>query len=44
MLNFASWTSTLPIMLIGMVGIFLVIGVIILSVMLLGKLTGGKKD
>lgn len=34
-----SWTYTLPVMLIGMVGIFLVIGVIILVVMLLSKLT-----
>ena len=39
-MNIASLTQTLPIMLIGMVGIFLVISVIILVVMLLGKLTG----
>ena len=38
-MNFASLAQTLPIMLIGMVGIFLVIAVIILVVMLLGKLT-----
>lgn len=43
MLNFSSWATTLPIMAIGMVGIFLVIGMIILAVMLLGKITG-KKD
>lgn len=41
-MNFASLTQTLPIMLIGMVGIFLVIAVIILVVMLLGKLTGNR--
>ena len=39
-MNIASLTQTLPIMLIGMVGIFLVIAAIILVVMLLGKLTG----
>lgn len=42
-MNLASISTTLPIMLIGMVGIFIVIGVIILSVYLLGKLTN-KKD
>lgn len=41
-MNFASLVQTLPIMLIGMVGIFLVIAVIILVVMLLGKLTGNR--
>ena len=41
-MNFASLAQTLPIMLIGMVGIFLVIAVIILVVMLLGKLTGNR--
>lgn len=39
-MNFASLSQTLPMMLIGMVGIFIVIAVIILVVMLLGKLTG----
>ena len=39
---FASLAQALPIMLIGMVGIFLVIAVIILVVMLLGKLTGNR--
>lgn len=43
MLNLSSWATTIPIMAIGMVGIFLVIGMIILAVMLLGKITG-KKD
>lgn len=38
-LNLLSWETTLPILLIGMVGIFLVIGVIVLAVILLGKLT-----
>lgn len=44
-LNFASLASTLPVMLIGMVGIFIVIGVIIAAVYLLNSLTGNdKKD
>ena len=38
-LNLLSWETTLPILLIGMLGIFLVIGVIVLAVTLLGKLT-----
>lgn len=42
MLNLSSWATTLPIMAIGMVGIFLVIGMIILAVMLLSKITGKK--
>lgn len=42
-MNLASWTTTLPVMLIGMVGIFIVIGVIILAVYLLGKVIS-KKD
>ena len=41
-MNIASLAQTLPIMLIGMVGIFLVIVAIILVVMLLGKLTGSR--
>ena len=41
-MNIASLAQTLPIMRIGMVGIFLVIAVIILVVMLLGKLTGNR--
>ncbi len=44
MLNFASMSQTLPMMAIGMAGIFLVIGVIVLIVMALGRVTGGKKD
>ncbi len=39
MLHLSSWMTTLPIMLIGMVGIILVIGVIVLAVMLLNRLT-----
>ena len=34
--------TTLPMMLIGMVGILLVIGVIVLAVMLLNRLTNRK--
>jgi len=44
MINASSWIATLPIMVIGMVGIFIVIGVIILAVMLLQKFTGGKGE
>ena len=39
MLHLSSWMVTLPMMLIGMVGIILVIGIIVLSVMLLNRLT-----
>ena len=42
MLHLSSWMTTLPIMLIGMVGIVLVIGVIVLAVMLLNRLTSRK--
>ena len=42
MLHLSSWMTTLPIMVIGMVGIILVIGIIVLSVMLLNRLTGRK--
>lgn len=38
-MNFASLTTTLPMLLVGMLGIFLVIGVIILAVCLLNKVT-----
>ncbi len=38
-----SWKETLPIMAIGMVGIFLVIGVIILITYGLNKLSNRKK-
>lgn len=41
-MNIASLAQTLPIMLIGMVGIFLVIAAIVLVVMLLGKLTSSR--
>ena len=40
MLHLSSWMTTLPIMVIGMVGIILVIGVLVLAVMLLNRLTG----
>ena len=42
MLHLTSWMTTLPIMVIGMVCIVLVIGVIVLAVMLLNKLTSRK--
>ena len=42
MLHLSSWMVTLPLMLIGMVGIILVIGIIVLSVMLLNRLTSRK--
>ena len=38
-MNIASLAQTLPIMLIGMVGIFIVIAAIILVITLLGKLS-----
>ena len=42
MLHLSSWMTTLPMMLIGMVGILLVIAVIVLAVMLLNRLTNRK--
>ena len=42
MLNLSSWMTTLPLMIIGMVGVILVIGVIVLAVMLLNRLTNRK--
>lgn len=42
MLHLSSWMTTLTMMLIGMVGILLVIGVIVLAVMLLNRLTRRK--
>ena len=42
MLHLSSWMTTLPMMLIGMVGILLVIGVIVPAVMLLNRLTSRK--
>ena len=42
MLHLTSWMTTLPIMVIGVLGIVLVIGVIVLAVMLLNRLTGRK--
>ena len=42
MLHLTSWMATLPIMVIGMVSIVLVIGVIMLAVMFLNKLTSRK--
>ena len=42
MLHLSSWMTTLPMMLIGMTGILLVIGIIVLAVMLLNRLTSRK--
>lgn len=42
MLHLTSWMTTLPIMVIGMVSIVLVIGIIVLAVMFLNKLTSRK--
>ena len=42
MLHLTSWMTTLPMMVIGMVGVVLVIGIIVLAVMLLNKLTSRK--
>ncbi len=38
MFNLSSWANTLPIMLIGMVGVILVIGIIVLAVTALNHL------
>ncbi len=43
MLNWNAWTTTLPVMAVGMLGIFLVIGALVLVVYLLNYLTGKKK-
>ena len=42
MLHLSSWMTTMPMILIGMVGILLVSGVIVLAVMLLNRLTSRK--
>ena len=42
MLHLTSWMTTLPIMVIGMVSVVMVIGVIVLAVMFLNKLTSRK--
>ncbi len=43
MIRLDSWMQTLPILLTGMVGVFLVIGVIVLVTLLLNALTAPKK-
>lgn len=43
-MNVASLATTLPMMLVGMLGIFLVIGIIILAVYLLNTATRGHED
>ena len=42
MLHLTSWMTTLPMMLIGMVGIILGIGIIVLAVRRVNRLTGRK--
>lgn len=42
MFYLSSWMLTLPIMVVGMAGVLLVIGIIVLAVMLLNKLTRQK--
>lgn len=39
-----SWKNSLPVVLYGMLGIFIVIGVIVLVTYLLNKFTSKKKD
>lgn len=41
--NASSWKSTVPVMIFGMVGIFIVIGVIILVTYALNKIFSKKK-
>lgn len=41
-INTQSWKTSLPVVLFGMVGIFIVIGVIVLLTYLLNKLTSSK--
>lgn len=43
MIRLDFWMHTLPILLTGMVGVFLVIGVIVLVTLLLNALTAPKK-
>lgn len=43
-INSGSWKQSLPVCLFGMVGIFIVIGVIVLVTYLLNKVTSKKKD
>lgn len=41
-INALSWKTSLPVVFYGMVGIFIVIGVIVLVTYLLNKITSGK--
>lgn len=41
-INTLSWKTSLPVVFYGMVGIFIVIGVIVLVTYLLNKITSGK--
>ncbi len=42
-INLSSWKSTIPVMIFGMVGIFIVIGVIIIATYLINKAFSKKK-
>ena len=42
-INADSWKTSLPVVLFGMLGIFIVIGVVVLVTYLLNKLTSTKK-
>ncbi|MGN0522069.1 MAG: OadG-related small transporter subunit [Eubacterium sp.] len=42
-INASSWKETIPVMIFGMVGIFLVIGVIIIATYLINKVFSKKK-
>ena len=41
-INTTSWKTSLPVVFYGMVGIFIVVGVIVLVTYLLNKITSGK--
>lgn len=41
--NSLSWKTSLPVVVYGMLGIFIVIGVIVIVTYLLNKITSGKK-
>lgn len=43
-INTENWKSSLPVVLYGMLGIFIVIGVIVLATYCLNKITSDKKD
>lgn len=43
-INSSSWSTTIPILIFGMIGIFLVIGVIIVATYAINKIFSKKKD